>query len=237
MPSRRLPTTGSIRSTSPRSGRIRLRGRPSRAHGARPEPGQLLRRGGAGRLLPRQPGSGHGSQSRQDADGADLLVPRHPPAPHRANYEQLPINAPRVEVHSYNKDAPMAYRHSGAQPVYARTPTAARGRCQRAGAVAWSVEAGEMGRYAYEKHATTTTSARRARCTASDERHRPDNLVTNIVGTQRPRERRGPAAGDRLLEQRRPCARLAHRRRPRQDDDGDAFHEAAKLVESRSNRA
>ena len=35
------------------------------------------------------------------------------------NYEQLPINAPKVEVHSYNKDAAMTYRHAGAQPVYA----------------------------------------------------------------------------------------------------------------------
>ena len=36
-----------------------------------------------------------------------------------ANYEQLPINAPKSEVHSYNKDGHMTYRHAGAQPVYA----------------------------------------------------------------------------------------------------------------------
>src|SRR6266446_890605 len=35
------------------------------------------------------------------------------------NYQQLPINAPRVPVHSYNKDGPMTYRHAGAQPTYA----------------------------------------------------------------------------------------------------------------------
>src|SRR6202022_1535651 len=35
------------------------------------------------------------------------------------NYEQLPINAPKVEVHSYNKDGQMTYRHAGSQPVYA----------------------------------------------------------------------------------------------------------------------
>src|SRR5450759_14524 len=40
----------------------------------------------------------------------------HPIGP---NYEQLPINAPVVEVHSYNKDAQMTYRHARAQPVYA----------------------------------------------------------------------------------------------------------------------
>jgi catalase len=70
------------------------------------------------------------------------------------NYEQLPINAPKVEVHSYNKDAAMTYRHAGAQPVYA--PNSYGGPAadpERAGAVAWSVEAGDLGRYAYEKHA------------------------------------------------------------------------------------
>jgi catalase len=35
------------------------------------------------------------------------------------NYEQLPINAPKVEVHSYNKEGHMTYRHAGDQPVYA----------------------------------------------------------------------------------------------------------------------
>jgi catalase len=35
------------------------------------------------------------------------------------NYLQLPINQPRVDVHSYNKDGAMRYHHSGDQPVYA----------------------------------------------------------------------------------------------------------------------
>ena len=35
------------------------------------------------------------------------------------NYEQLPINAPKSPVHSYNKDGAMTYHHSGNQPVYA----------------------------------------------------------------------------------------------------------------------
>jgi catalase len=35
------------------------------------------------------------------------------------NYLQLPVNAPKVEVHSYNKDGAMRYRHNDAQPVYA----------------------------------------------------------------------------------------------------------------------
>jgi catalase len=35
------------------------------------------------------------------------------------NYLQLPINQPKSEVNSYNKDGAMRYRHSGDQPVYA----------------------------------------------------------------------------------------------------------------------
>ena len=35
------------------------------------------------------------------------------------NYLQLPVNQPHVEVHSYNKDGAMRYRHNGKQPVYA----------------------------------------------------------------------------------------------------------------------
>ena len=46
-------------------------------------PEQLLRRGRAVRLLARQPGAGNRPQPRQDADGADLHLPRHPPAPDR----------------------------------------------------------------------------------------------------------------------------------------------------------
>src|SRR5689334_20052850 len=35
------------------------------------------------------------------------------------NYEQLPVNRPLNEVHNYNKDGPMRFRHNGNQPVYA----------------------------------------------------------------------------------------------------------------------
>jgi catalase len=71
-----------------------------------------------------------------------------------ANYEQLPINAPKVEVHSYNKEGPMTYRHAGAQPVYAPNSYGGpRADPARGADLGWSVEAGELGRYAYEKHA------------------------------------------------------------------------------------
>jgi len=71
-----------------------------------------------------------------------------------ANYEQLPINQPKVEVHSYNKDAPMTYHHSGDQPVYAPNSHGGPAADTELGAdLGWSLEAGELGRYAYEKHA------------------------------------------------------------------------------------
>src|SRR5258708_1073609 len=34
------------------------------------------------------------------------------------NYEQLPVNRPRGEVHTYNKDGAMRYTHGGHQAVY-----------------------------------------------------------------------------------------------------------------------
>ena len=71
-----------------------------------------------------------------------------------ANYEQLPVNAPKVAVHSYNKDGQMTYRHAGAQPVYA--PNSHGGPMADPAAAAdigWSVEGAEIGRYANLKHA------------------------------------------------------------------------------------
>jgi catalase len=71
-----------------------------------------------------------------------------------ANYEQLPINAPRVEVHSYNKDGHMTYRHAGAQPVYApNSHGGPQADPVHAADLTWNVEAAELGRYAYAKHA------------------------------------------------------------------------------------
>jgi catalase len=71
-----------------------------------------------------------------------------------ANHEQLPINAPKVPVNSYNKDGFMTYRHAGDQPVYApNSHGGPQADPDRAADIGWPVEAGELGRYAYEKHA------------------------------------------------------------------------------------
>ncbi len=101
------------------------------------------------------------------------------------NYEQLPINAPKSPVHSYNKDGAMTYHHDGAGPVYA--PNSFGGPQATGdgggGDLFWSVPAGELGRYAYEKHAEDDDFGQagtlvREVMTDTDREH----LVTNIVG-------------------------------------------------------
>jgi catalase len=99
------------------------------------------------------------------------------------NYQQLPINAPQAAIHSYNKDGPMTYRHAGSQPVYAPNSYGGpKADPDRAGEVGWWVEAAEIGRYAYEKHAydddfVQPRALYREVMTDTDREH----LVTNIV--------------------------------------------------------
>jgi catalase len=102
-----------------------------------------------------------------------------------ANYEQLPINAPKSPVHSYNQDGPMAYHHSGDQPPYAPN---SYGGPQAAGAghgsdLTWQVAGGEIGRYANAKHAEDDDFVQAGNLvndvmTETDREH----LVSNIVG-------------------------------------------------------
>src|SRR5258706_4806834 len=70
-----------------------------------------------------------------------------------ANYDQLPINNPINEVHNYNKDGPMRYRHNGNQPVYAPNSYGGpRADPQRYRDPSWFVEAAEIMRTAYVAH-------------------------------------------------------------------------------------
>jgi catalase len=68
------------------------------------------------------------------------------------NYLQLPINAPKVEVHSYNKDGAMRYRHNGNQPVYAPNSHGGPQADPSFAETLWGVEGGEMIRSAYQPH-------------------------------------------------------------------------------------
>ncbi|RFA12972.1 catalase [Subtercola boreus] len=100
------------------------------------------------------------------------------------NYQQLPINAPKAEVHTYNKDGAMAYRHSGAQPVYA--PNSFGGPVadpERGADLTWWAESGELGRYAYEKHAEDDDFGQAGSLyrDVMDDTDR-EHLAANIVG-------------------------------------------------------
>ena len=137
-------------------------------------------------------------------------------------------------------DAAMTFVHSGSRAVYAPNsyggPVAAPGR---AGEVSWEVESGELGRYAYEKHADDddfgqASSLYRDVMNDVDRVH----LVANIVAH----------AGDNVSEnvQLRVIAYFASidpglgscvANGLGRDTTSPAYAEALKLVESRANRA
>jgi catalase len=99
-----------------------------------------------------------------------------------ANYEQLPINAPKCPVHSYSKDGAMTYHHPGSQPVYSPNSYGGPQADPTKEPPGWWVEAGEMGRYEYEPHADDDDFIQprtlyREVMSETDREH----LVTNIV--------------------------------------------------------
>jgi catalase len=100
------------------------------------------------------------------------------------NYEQLPINSPKSPVHSYNQDGPMTYHHSGSQPPYAPNSKGGPVADPVNGAdLTWSVEPGELGRYANSKHAEDDDFGQAGTLVREilDDTGR-GHLVENIVG-------------------------------------------------------
>jgi catalase len=99
------------------------------------------------------------------------------------NYDQLPVNRPLNEVHNYNKDGKMRFRHNGNQPVYAPNSYGGpRADPQRYHDPSWFVEAGEIMRSAYTPHAEDNDFVQpgnlyRHVLSETDREH----LVTNIV--------------------------------------------------------
>jgi catalase len=99
------------------------------------------------------------------------------------NYLQLPVNQPHVEVHSYNKDGAMRYRHSGNQPVYAPNSYGGpKADPEHYSDPSWSTS-GEFLRSAYTLHAEDNDfgqagSFYRHTLSATDK----DHLVSTIVG-------------------------------------------------------
>jgi catalase len=99
------------------------------------------------------------------------------------NYLQLPINAPKVPVHSYNKDGAMRYRHNGQQPVYAPNSFGGPAADPKFMEVAWGVEGAEIVRAAYTPHREDDDFGQPGtfyREVLSDTDK--DHLVSNIVG-------------------------------------------------------
>jgi hypothetical protein len=100
-----------------------------------------------------------------------------------ANYERLPITSPRTEGHPYYQDAPMAYRHSGAQPVYAPNPYGCPVADPARGSdLGWAVAAGGLGRCAQRRHSDDDDFVQ-ARALYRDVMNDTErsNLVSNIV--------------------------------------------------------
>jgi catalase len=98
------------------------------------------------------------------------------------NYQQLPINAPRSPVHTYSKDGAMTYRHAGDQPVYAPNSYGGPKADPSKEPPTWWVEAAELGRYVYERHADDDdfVQPRALYRDVMDDVDR-EHLVTNIV--------------------------------------------------------
>ncbi|MBX6370630.1 MAG: catalase [Acidothermus sp.] len=67
------------------------------------------------------------------------------------NYLQLPVNRPKVPVHSYNRDGSMRYENPG-DPVYAPNSYGGPQADPSYELPTWHVEAGEIMRTAYVKH-------------------------------------------------------------------------------------
>jgi len=99
------------------------------------------------------------------------------------NYQQLPINRPLTDVHSYSKDGAMRYRPAATDALYAPN---SRGGPQAEGSDAgWPVGSGELGRYEYEAHAEDDDFVQagnlvRRVMTDVDRDHLVDNVAAHL---------------------------------------------------------
>jgi catalase len=102
------------------------------------------------------------------------------------NYLQLPINQPINEARNYNKDGPMRYHHSDAQPVYAPNSYGGpKADPQRYRDPSWLVEAAEIMRTAYVAHKDDDDFIQpgtlyRKVMSQTDRDHLVDNLVFHL---------------------------------------------------------
>src|SRR4051794_35301942 len=116
------------------------------------------------------------------------------------NYEQLPVNRPRSDVHTYNKDGAMRYVHAGNQPVYAPNsyggPKADPARYRDP---SWHVGGDEIVRTAATLHAEDDDFVQagnlyRDAMSATDRDHLVNNLVAHLAdGVERAVQERAVA--------------------------------------------
>jgi catalase len=115
------------------------------------------------------------------------------------NYLQLPINAPKSPVHSYNKDGAMRYRHNANQPVYAPNSFGGPKADPSFAETAWGVEGGEIIRSAYTPHKEDDDFGQPRtfweKVLSDTDR---DHLVSNIVGHAT--NAVSPAVQERVIE-------------------------------------
>ena len=101
------------------------------------------------------------------------------------NYQQLPINRPLAEVHNYNKDGAMRYRHNGSQPVYAPNSYGGPTADETLADPSWDVASGEIGRFADELHAHDDDFGQaralyREVMSRTDREHLAENIVAHL---------------------------------------------------------
>jgi catalase len=115
------------------------------------------------------------------------------------NYLQLPINAPKAAVNSYNKDGAMRYRHNGNQPVYAPNSFGGPQADPNYTDLGWGVDGAEIVRAAYTPHSEDTDQVQ---ATMQWEKVLDDGarerLVSNIVGHAT--NAVSPAVQERVIE-------------------------------------
>jgi catalase len=98
------------------------------------------------------------------------------------NYLQLPVNQPKVDVHSYNRDGSMRYDNPG-DPVYAPNSFGGPKADPRYEIPGWQVEAGEIVRTAYVAHREDDDFVQPGTMYRSVlDQGQKDRLVTNIAG-------------------------------------------------------
>lgn len=102
------------------------------------------------------------------------------------NYQQLPVNRPVNEVHNYNKDGPMRFKHYGNQPVYAPNSYGGpRADTQHFRDPSWFVGADEIMRTAYVSHSEDSDFIQpgtlyREVLSPDDREHLVENIVWHL---------------------------------------------------------